>query len=95
MTDKPDCEIICPDCKTLITIDKCGVLSEALNADREKVLETLHRLRNKLEEKEMSDVSLSQSKKFGAGRVAMEGAIKMIENVNNLEKAIEAGDFDE
>ena len=41
MTEKPDCEIICPDCKTLITIDKCGVLSEALKAEREKLYKTL------------------------------------------------------
>ena len=48
-------------------------------AERERVLEILHRLRNALEEKEMrSDVSLPQSIKFGAGRVVIEGAIRMI-----------------
>jgi len=48
-------------------------------AERERVLEILHCLRNALEEKEMrSDVSLPQSIKFGAGRVVIEGAIRMI-----------------
>jgi hypothetical protein len=46
--------------------------------ERERILELLHALKNKLSDAEMGDVPLATSKKYGVGRIAIEGAIKLI-----------------
>jgi len=58
-------------------------LSSALKAERERICIILHKMETRLSEAEMSDVPLSESKKFGAARVATGEAIKIIESLRS------------
>jgi hypothetical protein len=48
--------------------------------EREQILKRLTALKNNLGSAEMSDCSLAESKRYGSGRVALEGAIRLIES---------------
>ena len=55
-------------------------VAEIRKDERERILKRLTALKNKLESAEMSDCSLEISRRYGSARLALEGAIRLIES---------------
>jgi hypothetical protein len=69
--------------------------AEIRKDEREQILKRLTALKNTLETAEMSDCSLEISRRYGSGRIALEGAIRLVEScaIIDQNKEIKPGCF--